>query len=71
MPPKVISSPWAKLVKPVVPKISDRPSAASAMISPYFRPDVDASMSLLAKDASLTTTAPIWNCTNFAAAILT
>ncbi len=32
--PKVSSSPWAKFVRPVVPKISDSPTAASAMTSP-------------------------------------
>ncbi len=32
--PKAISSPWAKLVSPVVPKISDNPTAARAMTSP-------------------------------------
>ncbi len=36
--PIVTSSPWAKLVRPVVPKISDRPTAASAMMRPNRRP---------------------------------
>ena len=36
--PSVTSSPWAKLVSPVVPKIRDRPTAASAMIRPNRRP---------------------------------
>ena len=36
--PIVTSSPWAKLVRPVVPKMSDSPTAASAMISPNRKP---------------------------------
>ena len=36
--PMVTSSPWAKLVSPVVPKMSDRPTAARAMISPKRNP---------------------------------
>ncbi len=36
--PRVTSSPWAKLVSPVVPKISDSPTAASAMINPNRKP---------------------------------
>ena len=36
--PMVTSSPWAKFVRPVVPKISDRPTAASAMIRPNRTP---------------------------------
>ncbi len=36
--PMVTSSPWAKLVSPVVPKIRDRPTAASAMINPNRNP---------------------------------
>ena len=36
--PKVISSPWAKLVSPVVPKIIDRPSAAIASSTENTRP---------------------------------
>ena len=38
-PPKVTISPWAKLVRPVVPKISEMPSAASAMISEKWMPE--------------------------------
>ena len=36
--PSVTSSPWAKLVRPVVPKMSDSPTAASAMIRPNRKP---------------------------------
>ncbi len=36
--PKASSSPWAKFVSPVVPKMSDRPTAASAMINPKRMP---------------------------------
>ncbi len=36
--PKASSSPWAKFVNPVVPKMSDRPTAASAMINPKRMP---------------------------------
>ena len=53
-PPKVISSPWAKLVRPVVPKINESPRAARAMMRPYLRPDVVASISLLLNDAAVT-----------------
>jgi hypothetical protein len=38
-PPRVTISPWAKLVRPVVPKINEMPSAASAMISEKCRPE--------------------------------
>ena len=37
--PKVTSSPWAKLVSPVVPNTSDRPIAARARMRPKRRPD--------------------------------
>ncbi len=36
--PPVMSSPWAKFVRPVVPKISDRPTAAMASTRPNCRP---------------------------------
>ena len=36
--PIVTSSPWAKLVSPVVPKMRERPTAASARIRPNRRP---------------------------------
>eukprot|EP01136_Pigoraptor_vietnamica_P041006 Opistho-1_new@13467 len=36
--PKVISSPWAKFVRPVVPKINDSPTAASAITRPNRMP---------------------------------
>ena len=36
--PKVISSPWAKFVSPVVPKIIDRPSEAIASTREKTRP---------------------------------
>ena len=38
MAPKVTISPWAKLVRPVVPKMSDRPMAHMAMIRPKRMP---------------------------------
>ena len=38
MPPNVTISPWAKLVRPVVPKISDRPTEHMAMTSPSRMP---------------------------------
>ena len=38
MAPKAMSSPWAKLVRPVVPKISDSPTAASAITRPKRTP---------------------------------
>ena len=38
MAPQVTISPWAKLVSPVVPKISDRPTAQMAMIRPNLMP---------------------------------
>ncbi len=36
--PSVTISPWAKFVRPVVPKISDRPTAARASSRPKLRP---------------------------------
>ena len=36
--PNVTSSPWAKLVSPVVPKISDNPMAHSPMSRPNLMP---------------------------------
>ena len=36
--PNVTISPWAKLVRPVVPKISDSPTEHMAMISPSRMP---------------------------------
>jgi hypothetical protein len=36
--PNVTSSPWAKLVSPVVPKISDKPMAHMAMMRPKRTP---------------------------------
>ena len=36
--PRVTISPWAKLVSPVVPKIRDRPTEASASRRPKLRP---------------------------------
>jgi hypothetical protein len=36
--PTTTISPWAKLVRPVVPKMSDRPTAIMAMTSPNFTP---------------------------------
>ena len=38
MAPQVTISPWAKLVSPVVPKISDRPTAQMAMTRPNLMP---------------------------------
>ena len=38
MAPQVTISPWAKLVSPVVPKISDRPTAQRAMTRPNLMP---------------------------------
>ena len=38
MAPKVTCSPWLKFTRPVVPKISDRPSEVMAMIRPKLRP---------------------------------
>ena len=38
--PKVTISPWAKLVSPVVPKISDRPTEQIARIRPRRAPSV-------------------------------
>ena len=35
-PPKVTSSPWAKLTSPVTPKMRDRPRAPMAMIKPQL-----------------------------------
>ncbi len=36
--PMTTISPWAKLIRPVVPKISDRPTAVMAMMSPNRMP---------------------------------
>ncbi len=36
--PNVTNSPWAKLIRPMVPKIRERPSAASAIMSPKWMP---------------------------------
>ncbi len=36
--PRVTISPWAKLVRPVVPKISERPTEARASRRPKLRP---------------------------------
>jgi hypothetical protein len=39
--PKVTSSPWAKLVSPVVPKMSDSPMAVMAITRPNLMPSTD------------------------------
>ena len=39
--PTVTSSPWAKLVSPVVPKMSDSPIAPIAMMRPNCRPSTN------------------------------
>ena len=38
MPPKVTISPWAKLVRPVVPKMSERPIDVMPMMRPKRMP---------------------------------
>jgi hypothetical protein len=43
--PSVTSSPWAKLISPVVPKISESPTAVIAMIDPNLMPSTSSWMS--------------------------
>ena len=69
--PKVISSPCAKLVRPVVPKISERPRAASATIRPNLTPDVRAVTRRSAKGTATTSSTPIGKSPGFGPSNLT
>ena len=63
MAPNVMSSPCEKFVSLVVPKISERPRAASPMIRPNLMPPTRAVMNFSANGTCSTAATPIWNCT--------
>ena len=57
--PNVTISPWAKLVRPVVPKISDSPTEHMAMINPSRTPSAKRCAHLSTVDCSIRWLVPV------------
>ena len=68
--PNVTSSPWAKLVSPVVPKISDSPSAASASSSENVMPPTASWRNWVTLPAPAAVSSPIGNVTKMSASVV-
>ena len=70
MAPNVTSSPWAKLVSPVVPKISDSPSAASASSSENVMPPTASCSTWVTLPAPAALSSPIGKVTKMSASVV-